>query len=94
MPYLKQKRFEFFVRPRVAVGKYLEIYHLGEEESIVLLEINWEMSLIYSPVDLWSMSEIVERERGVSHVSRSQRLSYLPILSFQPKFIISFEQCF
>ena len=71
MPYLKQKRFEFFVRPRVVVGKYLEIFHLGEEESIVLLGINWEMSLIHSPVDLWSMSEIVEREKGVSHVSRS-----------------------
>ena len=46
MPYLTQKRFEFFVRPRVVVGKYLEIFHLGEEESTVLLGTNWEMSLI------------------------------------------------
>ena len=27
--------FEFFVRPRVVVGKYLEIFHLGEGESTV-----------------------------------------------------------
>ena len=27
------------------VGKYLEIFHLGEGESTVLLRTNWEMLL-------------------------------------------------
>ena len=30
------KFFKFFVRPRVVVGKYLEIFHQGEGESTVL----------------------------------------------------------
>ena len=33
----------------VVVGKYLEIFHLGEGESTVLLKTNWEMSLTYFP---------------------------------------------
>ena len=54
------------------VGKYLEIFHLGVGESPGLLRTNWEISLTYSPEDnLWSMSEIVDGERRVSHVSRS-----------------------
>ena len=36
-------------RPRVVVGKYLEVLHLGEGESTVFLRTNWEMSLTYSP---------------------------------------------
>ena len=42
---------EFFVRPREVVGKHLEIFHLGEGESTVLLRTNWKMSdsLTYSP---------------------------------------------
>ena len=40
------------------VGRYLEIFHLGEGESTVLLKTNWEMSLTYSPeANLWSISE-------------------------------------
>ena len=34
------------------VGKYLEIFHLGEGESAGLLKTNWEMSLTYSPEDI------------------------------------------
>ena len=51
--------FEFFVRPRVVVGTYLEIFHLGVGESTGRLRTNWEMSLTYrSPIDnLWSISE-------------------------------------
>ena len=40
---------EFFVRPREVVGKHLEIFHVGEGESTVLLRTNWKMSLTYSP---------------------------------------------
>ena len=40
---------EFFVRPREVVGKHVEIFHLGEGESNVLLRTNWKMSLTYSP---------------------------------------------
>ena len=54
------------------VGKYLEIFHLRVGESAGLLRTNWEISLTYSPKDnLWSMSEMVDDERRVSHVSRS-----------------------
>ena len=48
MPYLTQRSlafFEFFVRPRVVVGKYLEIFHQWVGESTGLLKANWEMSL-------------------------------------------------
>ena len=34
---------------RIMVGTYLEIFHLGEGESTVLLRTNWKMSLTYSP---------------------------------------------
>ena len=38
-------------------GGYLEIFHLGEGESTVLLRTNWHMSLTHSLVDnLWSIS--------------------------------------
>ena len=50
--YLTQKRlefFEFFVKPVIVVGKYLEIFHLGEGESTVLMRTNWEMSLTFLP---------------------------------------------
>ena len=30
------------------VVKYLEIFHMGESESVGLLRTNWEMSLTYS----------------------------------------------
>jgi len=53
LSYLMQKSgwkfFEFFVRPRVVEGKYLELFHLGEGESTVLLRTYREMSLTYSP---------------------------------------------
>lgn len=69
MCYLMQKWlefFEFFVRPHVVVGKYLEILHVGEGESIVLLRTNWEISLTYSPSDnLWSIYEIIDGDRKV-----------------------------
>ena len=32
-----------FVRPRVVVGKYLKVFHLGEGKSTFLLRTNWEM---------------------------------------------------
>ena len=36
---------------------YLEIFHLGEGESTVLLRTNWEMLLTHSHVDnLWPIS--------------------------------------
>ena len=38
-------RRKFFVRPRVVVGKYLEIFHVRVGESTGLLKANWEMSL-------------------------------------------------
>ena len=38
-------------------GRYLEIFHLREGESTVLLRTNWEMLLTHSHVDnLWSIS--------------------------------------
>ena len=43
------KFFEFFVKPVIVVGKYLEIFHLGEGESTVLMRTNWEMSLTFLP---------------------------------------------
>ena len=52
------------------VGKYLEIFHLEVGESTGLLRTKFEMSLTYSP-NLWSISEIVDGERRVTHVSRS-----------------------
>ena len=69
MSYLKRgwKFFEFFVRPLVVVGKYLEIFHLREGESAVLLKTNWEISQIYSSKDnLLSISEIADGERDLS----------------------------
>ena len=54
------------------VVKYLEIFHMGESESVGLLRTNWEMSLTYSPKDnLWSISKIIKGERWVNHVSHS-----------------------
>ena len=51
------------------VGKYLELFHLGEGESTVLLRTYMEMSLTYSPYDnLWSISEIVDGDRNVTHL--------------------------
>ena len=38
--------------PRVVVGRYLEIFHLGEGESTVLLRTNWEMSLTLHPLTI------------------------------------------
>ena len=32
-----------FVRPRVVVGKYLKVFHLGEGKSTFVLRTNWEM---------------------------------------------------
>ena len=37
--------FEFFVKPRVVVGKYREICRLWVGESTNLLRTNWKMSL-------------------------------------------------
>ena len=45
MSYLMQRSFEFFVRPCVVVVKYLQIFHLGVDESTGLLKANWEISL-------------------------------------------------
>ena len=74
--YLAQKRLEILrilclaTRSQVVVGKYLDIFHLEEGESTVLLRTNWKMLLTHSPVDnLWSISEIVEWEEGLSHRS-------------------------
>ena len=44
------------------MGKYLKIFHLGVDESTGLLKANWGMS---QPT-LWSISEIIDRERRVS----------------------------
>ena len=45
------------------------MFHLGEGESTDLLRTNWEMSLTYSPKDnLWSISEIVDGDRKVTHL--------------------------
>ena len=66
------------------VGKYLEILHLGVGESTGLLRTNWEMLLSYFPYDnLWSISEIVDEDRKVSHVSRSATLISLCCGSLQ-----------
>ena len=71
MFYLTQKRLEI-LRILAVARKYLEIFHLGQGESTVLLRTNWEMSLAYSLRDnLWSISEIVDGDRKVSHVSSS-----------------------
>ena len=54
------------------VDKFLEIFDLAEGESSVFLRTNWEMTLTYSPWDnLWSITEIVDGDRKVSHVSSS-----------------------
>ena len=54
------------------VDKNLELLHHGVGEYTGLLGTNQEMLLTYSPKDnLWSISQIVNREGGVSHVSRS-----------------------
>ena len=78
MSYLRKrgwKFFEFFVGPRVVVSKYLEIFYVKEAEYCPF-ETNWEMSPTYSPWDnLWSISEIADGDRNVSHVSSSSRIS-------------------
>ena len=47
LPYLGQKSLKILriVRPRVVVGKYLEIFHLGVGEYTALSKAKWEMSL-------------------------------------------------
>ena len=56
--------------PRVVVGKYLKIFHLGEGEISLLLRMNWEMSQTYSSKDnMWSIFEIADGERKVSHAN-------------------------
>ena len=36
------------------MGKHVEIFHQGVGESTGLLKSNWEMTLNYSPKDMWS----------------------------------------
>ena len=69
-----RKFFEFLVRPCVVVGKYLEIFHLGRVSLLLLLRTIWQMSLTFEffpKNNLISISQIVDGERRVCHVSRS-----------------------
>ena len=50
------------------LGKYLEIFHLGEGESTVLLRTNREMLLTYSSNERGSVIDIRNRRRGKSCV--------------------------
>ena len=62
-----------FVRPRVVVGIYLQIFHSGVCESSGLLKANWEMSLPTLPKLICGRypKSSTSWERRVSHVSRS-----------------------
>ena len=71
------KFFVFFVRPLVVGGKCLKIFNLGKGESTVLLKTNREMLLTYYPKNnLWLISESVNGDRKVSHVSSSYRINW------------------
>ena len=61
-----------FVRPRVVVGKYLEIFQLGVWKSSGLLKANREMSLPTLPKLICGRyPKSSTGKRRVSHVSRS-----------------------